>query len=615
MQKKKLVALVLAFSCMASTLAGCGSNKEVKDSNSSEAVAESTAKEENSDKVSDHEVIRMQSPFRTMSDFIDIVHEKYPEINLEAVPYSGQNYTSYVKAQLKSGELPDIYCTTTYAPGREDLSDKLIDLSGYGFTDNYQEARLREVTTDGAIYLLPSYYTCIGITYNKTLLEKNGWELPKNFKELEELAPKVKEAGYQLALCQAALPGYGFQYLCNILDTDYLNTLDGRQWQTDFLDGNTTLADSPDMKNSFSTLDKWRDLGMLTPNLDSDGNITADDVTRKEFAKGNTLFMLGTNNVFAEGETEDEMGIMPYLSEDGSSNAYILNVSRYIGVNKELEKEGNEQKLEDALHVMEVLSTVEGMQALNRQYADTSLLPLKDYEVKQDGLYAEAEEDLNNGYTAPFIYDGWDNMVVPIGECMQAYIRGEKNLDDVMEEFDADQSLLTDNASQEYTTVTETLDTATCAKLVGICFAQATDADLALVSTNKWYKNDETGDLNNEGVSGELYPMAITDSEITTIIPTGWSGNIQTVTLTGKRIKELAEGGFEKNGNIYPYELVTKEGFELADDTTYTVAICGLTDEVAEEGKVQDSGVLGLKAAEDYLGQFDTLSAKDIIWK
>lgn len=611
MQKKKLLALVLAFGCMASTLAGCGSNKEAKDSNSSEAVAESTAKEESNDKVSDHEVIRMQSPFRNASGFIDIVHEKYPEINLEIIPYSGQNYTAYVKAQLEADDLPDIYCTTVYAPGRQDLSGKLLDLSGYGFTDNYQEARLREVTENGAIYLLPSYYTCIGITYNKTLLEKNGWELPKSFKELEELAPKVKEAGYQLALNQTQYPGYGFQYMCNILDTDYLNTPGGRQWQSDFLDGKTTVAGSPEMKESFSILDKWRNLGMLNDN----GNRSDDVAVRKEFAKGNTLFLLGSNNNFQEDETEDEFGLMPYLSEDGTSNAYILNVSRYIGLNKELGEKGNEQKLEDALHVMEVLSTVEGMQSLNKDYANTSLLPLKDYEVNPNGMYVDIVEDLNNGYTAPFIYDGWDNAIVSMGETMQSYIWGEISLDEAIQKFDDAQALLTDNTSEIYTTVTETLDTDTCAKMVGISFAEETGADLALVSKNKWYKEDPTGDLNKDGVSGELYPLPVTDNEITSVFPTGWNGTIQTVTLTGKRIKELAEQGYEWDGNIYPYELVTKEGFEIADDTTYTAVICGATDEVAEEGCIQDTGVLGLKAAEDYLSQFDSLSAKDIIWK
>lgn len=609
MQKKKLLALLLAFTCAAVTLAGCGTGKETKENTKTESTAKNEDKSKSEDKVSDHEVIRMQAPFRTMSDFIDVVHEKYPEINLEAVPYSGANYSGYVKAQLKAGDLPDIYCTTTYAPGREDLSGKLIDLSGYDFTDNYQEARLRDVTVDGAIYLLPSYYTCIGITYNKTLLEKNGWELPKSFQELEELAPKVEEAGYQLALDQAGLPGYGFQYMCNILDTGYLNTIDGRQWQNDFLEGKTTLAGNAEMKESFDLLDKWRDLGMLNGT-----DAGEDDATvKKKFLEGNTLFMLGSGNVFSEEDTDDEFGLMPYLSEDGSSNAYILNVSRYIGLNKKLEEKGNEQKLEDALHVMEVLSTVEGMQALNKDYANTSLLPLKDYTVNPDGLYADAEDDLNNGYTAPFLYDGWDNMIVPLGNSMLSYISGDISLDDVMKEFDTDQKLLTDNASQTYTTVTEKLDTDECAKLVGICFAQASGVDLSLISKNKWYKDG--GDLNSDGVSGELYAIPVTDTEITSILPTGWNGTIKTVSLTGKRIKELAEQGYDKGGFVYPYELVTKEGFEIKDDATYTVAICGVSDAVAEEGKITDTEILGLKAAEDYLSQFETLSAKDIVWK
>lgn len=75
-----------------------------------------------------------------------------------------------------------------------------------------------------------------------------------------------------------------------------------------------------------------------------------DDVaTRKMMAEGNTLFLLGSANTFSEDETTDEFGLMPYLSEDGSQNSYILNVSRYIGLNKHLADAGNEQKLEDAV--------------------------------------------------------------------------------------------------------------------------------------------------------------------------------------------------------------------------------------------------------------------------
>ena len=599
MQKKRMLSLILAMSCTAALLGGCAGGG-ISDDNSGS---------------SEHPVITMQSPFRNMSAFIDVVHEKYPEINLEVIPYSGKNYTAYVKAELAADDMPDIYCTSYFTPDFDDLGDKLLDLSSYAFTDNYAEARLRDVTdSKGAIYLLPTYYDCIGITYNKTLLEKNGWTLPTSLKELEELAPQVEAAGYNLCLDEIQLPGYGFQYLCDILDTGWLNTPDGRAWQTAFLKGEATLEDTPEMLESMSILQKWRDLGMLNGN----GDPTSDNDTRLKMAEGNTLFLLGNSNVFSEDETTDEFGLMPFLSEDGTRNTFVLNVNRYIGLNKHLEEAGSEQKLEDALHVMEVLSTVKGMQALNSTYSDTSLLPLKDYAVSSNGYYADIQDEINSGATAPLIYNGWENIIVAIGESMISFVKGESTLDDVVSTIDGNQHLIWDNSDQYYTTVTQKIDTEHCAKLVGICFAEASGADMALISMNKWYRMDDSGDLNLDGVSGALFPLPVTDQEITSILPTGWRQNIQTVTLTGKRIKELAETGYDRSGDgehLFPYELVTPEGFVIDDDTIYTVAIAGVTDEVAEEGNKTDTGILGLDAARDYFSQFDHLSEKDIIWE
>ena len=599
MQKKRMLSLLLAMSCTATLLGGCAGS-DTSDDNAASG---------------EHPVITMQSPFRNISAFIDIVHEKYPEINLEVIPYSGKNYTAYVKAELAADDMPDIYCTSYFTPDFDDLGDKLLDLSSYAFTDNYAEARLRDVTdSKGAIYLLPTYYDCLGITYNKTLLEKNGWTLPTSLKELEELAPQVEAAGYDLCLDEIQLPGYGFQYLCDILDTGWLNTPDGRAWQTAFLKGEATLEDTPEMLESMSILQKWRDLGMLNGN----GDITSDNDTRLKMAEGNTLFLLGNSNVFSEDETTDEFGLMPFLSEDGTRNTFVLNVNRYIGLNKHLEEAGSEQKLEDALHVMEVLSTVEGMQALNSLYSDTSLLPLKDYTVSSNGYYADIQDQINSGATAPLIYNGWENIIVAVGESMISFVKGESTLDDVVSTIDGNQHLIWDNSDQYYTTVTQKIDTEHCAKLVGICFAEASGADMALISMNKWYRMDDSGDLNLDGVSGALFPLPVTDQEITSILPTGWRQNIQTVTLTGKRVKELAETGYDRSGDgehLFPYELVTPEGFVIDDDTVYTVAIAGVTDEVAEEGNKTDTGILGLDAARDYFSQFDHLSEKDIIWE
>lgn len=596
MIKKKIQSWLFIIAGMIPLLTGCMSKDFLSEMSSNNV----------------HEAITIQSSFRNMSAFIDAVHEKYPEINLEVIPYSGANYTAYVKAQIAAGDMPDIYCTTYYTPGHDDVSDRLIDMSGYAFTDCYAEARLRDVTDDGAIYMLPMYYNCIGITYNKTLLEKHGWKLPNSLQELEKLAPKVRKAGCQLALDQIQFPDYGFQYFCNIMSTNYLNTPDGRKWQECFLDGDATMADTQEMVQNMEILEKWREIGMLNGN----GNPKNDEETRRKMAEGNTLFMLGSSNLFKDEETEDEFGLMPYLSEDGTQNAFIMNVSRYIGLNKHLEDKGNEQKLEDALHVMEVLSTVKGMKALNQSYANTSLLPLKDYVVESEGYYADIEDKLNAGVMAPFIYDGWENLIVATGRGMLSFIRGDSGLREVVQTFDENQHLIVDNSMAAYTKVTEKLDTSACAKAIGICFAKASGADLALISKNKWYKLTKAKDLNFEGVSGALYPLPVTDQEITSILPTGWTGNIETVSLSGKRILQLAEMGYDRNGDgkTFPYELVTPEKLALDEKGIYTVAICGVTEEVAEEGKLTDTGILGLTAAQEYFRQFDALALEDIVW-
>ena len=192
-----------------------------------------------------HEAITFMAPYKEIEAFIEQVHSVYPEVNIEVVPYSGDNTTTCLENMFAAGDLPDVCTLTYYDPQIDLVSDKLLDLSGYDFTDNYVESRLQDVFDNGAIYLLPSTYNCYGITYNKTLLQKYGWELPNSFAELEALAAKAKEAGVDLCLSQIQYPGYGFQYLCNIADADFLGTLDGRLWQKDYLSGKANVSNTP----------------------------------------------------------------------------------------------------------------------------------------------------------------------------------------------------------------------------------------------------------------------------------------------------------------------------------------------------------------------------------
>lgn len=616
MKKKKLTGLMLTVVMVSSLLTGCGSSTTDTTENNPETAAESsvsasTSTEDGNTAGGVHEPLTICAPGRSVKDFIDVVHEKYPEIVFDVDAYAGANGTGYMLDQLKTDNLPDIYSISYYVADQYDVSDKLIDLAGYSFTDNYVSSRLREVNEGGSIYLLPSYYSCVGITYNKKILADNGWTLPKSLEELEELAPKVEAAGYRLALNEIALPGYGFQYLCNILDTDYLSTMDGRKWQKDFLNGDTTLQDNPEMMKAMEILDRWRNIGMLNGEMEN----VEDGAVADEMAKGNTLFLLGgTNNVGERGANVEDFGLMPYLSEDGSQNVYILMVSRYMGLSKKLEEPGNEQKLEDALHVMEVLSTREGIEALNSNFVTTNLSPLKDAPNIEGNFYNDIMDDINAGYTAPFIYSGWDNVIVPYGNEMVSYICGNVELEDVITEIDEDQNLLTDEA-QAYTTAAEIISNEACARITGIAFTEASGADMALISLGGW--DPDTGATNGEGVNGKLFAKPVTEQEICAFVPTGWHGTIHTLSLSGKRIKELAATGYDRKdrGYYFPYLLVCRDDLEIEDDTVYTVAYCGATEAVREEGKEQDTGVVGIEAVEDYLSKFDTLTEADIDWK
>ena len=148
---------------------------------------------------------------------------------------------------------------------------------------------------------------------------------------------------------------------------------------------------------------------------------------------------------------------------------------------------------------------------------------------------------------------------------------------------------------------------------VGRCFAQATGSDLALVSLSTWIPGNPT-DQNHHGVAAKLYAKGITDYDLSVILPTGWNRTIQTVTLTGQQINDLLATGYDAygNGKGYPYVLVSPVQPDAGK--TYQVAICGVSDQLAAETTVTDSGVVGMDAAKAFFGAYTTISRADTAW-
>lgn len=592
MRDKKLLCLLLSGIMTASILTGCGastgtSNKETK-------TTEKTEK---------HESITIMDGNRDYTQLQKLVEQKYPEIDLEIEAYQGGNTTVYMSEQLETGDMPDIYSSTEY--WNEDWQkENLVDLSGYSFTDKYNEVRLNECDVDGALYLIPYDYQVISLAYNKTLFEKNGWEVPESFEELEKLAPEIKKAGVKMGISLDCLPGYGFQHFFNIADTVFLATNEGRKWQKEFLEGKTDAVHN--LQECKEYFQKWIDIGLLDERYED----LEINKTREEFYKGNAAFFVGGLDRYTQNEdgSGDQYGVMPYLSQDGSQNMYVTLVSRYYGVNKKLLEKKNEQKLKDVLHVLEIMSTTEGYDSILGN-TNSEIGTLKDYQISEDNPYYDVMDEINGGHTAPLVYTGWENYLVDFGEKVQDWIDGDCTGDDALAVLDE-----INQAGEKpayYGEAEDDLDTHDCAILSGKMFLDATDADCALISENEWKEGIPSGsEEDNQGANGKLYRGKITDEAIVVFLPTGWYDTIKTVTLSGKRIKELAEEGYDKHGdgNTYPYTLVMKEQKELEDEQEYTAVICGATDEVLKEGNVHDTEIIGLDAAKKYLTDIGRIS-------
>lgn len=68
-----------------------------------------------------HEAVTFMAPYKEIEAFIEQVHSVYPEVNIEVVPYSGDNTTTCLQNMFAAGDLPDV-CTLTYYDPQIDLS-------------------------------------------------------------------------------------------------------------------------------------------------------------------------------------------------------------------------------------------------------------------------------------------------------------------------------------------------------------------------------------------------------------------------------------------------------------------------------------------------------------
>ena len=94
-----------------------------------------TAKEDDA-----HEAVTFMAPYMEVGAFIEQVHSVYPEVNVEIVPYSGDNTTTCLQNMFTAGDLPDVCTLTVYVSSSLTVDDSRMS---YLHASSFAEAKER----------------------------------------------------------------------------------------------------------------------------------------------------------------------------------------------------------------------------------------------------------------------------------------------------------------------------------------------------------------------------------------------------------------------------------------------------------------------------------------
>lgn len=513
--------------------------------------------------------------------FVELLEETYPEIGLEFISYTGGNATGYSWAQMRADDISDIFITSQIVD-KELAKERLADLSGYSFVNGFSTVILDRVSIDGGIYLLPVNNCIYGIYYNKTLMEDNGWKVPQNFSELEALCREIREKGLIPGVIGTHLTGNTFSAVFNLAKTDWLTTPKGVQWERDFIAGNAAAEGM--WEGTMDYVQKYIDIGMFTadPEDRNSPELILDYLGNR---KAVFCTVVQPVNITELPDTGDELGIMPYISEDGSKNVYMYSPTFYFGISKRLTEPGNEEKLEKAIKILSLMFSEEGQAAFISEETPCVMSVLSSAKMAEDAMIYDAQQALWQGRAFPMTYAGWENVLADMGQAFKEWFRGENGMDGgrcIARMDELQQGWLNRSDDLYFCESSEDFTLEETAELVGKALGSAAGTDAVMIPLGEFH---EGGVELRAGISGRLYSGKI-NADIASAVCSSYDGEYAVMTMTGQQAQELAAAGFdpEGDGNPFPYILVTPEGAALEPDGVYRVAFLmkGYTQETAE---------------------------------
>lgn len=119
--------------------------------------------------------------------------EENPDITVEVQRMSMDDYTRTIQTKIASGDAPDVFMIEQSNLEKYAGNGFMMDLSGTAIVDHYDGNML---SYDGVPYGAPLGVNSYVVTYNKTIFDEVGAEVPETLTELYDVCDKISEAGY-----------------------------------------------------------------------------------------------------------------------------------------------------------------------------------------------------------------------------------------------------------------------------------------------------------------------------------------------------------------------------------------------------------------------------------
>lgn len=265
------------------------------------------------------------------SDAVDAIYkgftDQHPNIKIVREVFSTDQMRQTVNTAISSGTGPDIifydagpgYAGVLADAGLLQPLDAWADQ--YGWQDRIAPQSLEATTIDGKIYGLPLQVDLIGMFYNKTLMDQEGFAVPTSVEELKTFCQDASAAGY-VPLAFTDNPGWqGFHQFSMVI-----NNMLGPDAVHELLSSNQGSWDSPEAVSAIQTyFVDMRDAGCFSKDVNA---LTNDDAV--------SLFQSGQALMYPTGswavqdlspETMPDMDVqmMPFPALDGGQGSYWVS--------------------------------------------------------------------------------------------------------------------------------------------------------------------------------------------------------------------------------------------------------------------------------------------------